>query len=226
LSGRPAGLPGAVVGLRREARLLARLAPGIRVACSGADPDRAARAAERLLAEGAPGLVSFGLAGGLAPGLPPGRLLLPAGVLLPEGGTLAVDPAWHARARAALPAAETAPVAGSDHALADPAAKAALHRAGAVAVDMESHAVARAAAAAGKPFLVIRAVADPAGRALPRAALVAVAPDGGTRLAAVLLALARRPGEVAGLLRLARDGAAAFAALGGVGALGPRLAFA
>ncbi|MFO1060602.1 MAG: hypothetical protein U1E53_26975 [Dongiaceae bacterium] len=114
------GLPGGIVGLRREARLLARLAPGIRVACSGADPGRAARLAERLLAEGAPGLVSFGLAGGLAPELAPGRLLLPASVLLPDGGALAVDPAWHARARAALPAADAAPIAGSDHALADP----------------------------------------------------------------------------------------------------------
>jgi hopanoid-associated phosphorylase len=220
-------LPGAVVGLRREARLLARLAPGVRVACSGARPARAARLAEELLADGAPALISFGLAGGLAPGLRPGRLLLPERVLLPGGGAIAVDPAWHARARAALPEAATAPLGGSDRPLADPAAKAALHRAGAAAVDMESHAVARAAAAAGRPFLVIRAVADPAGRALPAAALVAVAPDGGTRLAALLLALARRPAELAQLVRLARDGSAAFAALGGVGArLGPCLAFA
>jgi hopanoid-associated phosphorylase len=220
------GLPGAVVGLRREARLLARLAPGIAVACSGADPARAAAAAAALLAAGAPGLVSFGLAGGLDPGLAAGRLLLPARVLLPGGGAIAADPAWHARALAALPGAVTDPLAGSDRAVAGPAGKASLHRAGAAAVDMESHAVARAAAAAGKPFLVIRAVADPAGRSLPAAALVAVAPDGGTRLGALLLALARRPRDLAGLVRLARDGEAAFAALGGVGALGPRLAFA
>ena len=42
---------------------------------------------------------------------------------------------------------------------------------GALAVDLESAVVARAAAAAGIPFLVLRAIADPATRHLPPARL-------------------------------------------------------
>jgi adenosylhomocysteine nucleosidase len=93
-------------------------------------------------------------------------------------------------------------------------------------VDMESHVVAAVAAAAGLPFLVIRAIADPAGRALPAAALAGLSPDGGTRPWTVLLALARSPGQLIALIRLAGDSAAGIAALGRVGGrLGPHLAF-
>ena len=92
---------------------------------------------------------------------------------------------------------------------------------------MESHAVAAEAVAAGLPFLVIRAIADPAGRALPAAALAGLSPDGGARPWAVLLSLLCRPDQLIGLVRLIGDSAAGFAALGGVGSrLGPRLAFA
>jgi adenosylhomocysteine nucleosidase len=93
-------------------------------------------------------------------------------------------------------------------------------------VDMESHAVATVAVAAALPFLVIRAIADPAGRALPPAALAGLSPTGEARPWAVLAALARRPGQLIALIRLIGDSAAGFAALGRAGSrLGPRLAF-
>ena len=224
----PGRQPGCIVGLRREAGLLARLSGDLPVACAGADAGRAAILARGLVERGVGGLVSFGLAGGLDPALPPGTLLLPERVLLPDGGALAVDPGWRRRAAALLPEALAAALAGSDRVLVDVAGKAALRRSGgAAAVDMESHAVAAVARAAGLPFLVIRAIADPAGRALPPAALAGLSPDGGTRPWAVLLALLRSPGQLPALVRLAGDSAAGFAALGRVGRLlGPRLAFA
>ena len=66
----------------------------MRVACSGGSPERARAEAARLAAEGATGLVSFGLAGGLAPELRPGDLVLPETVQAPDGRSLPTDPAW------------------------------------------------------------------------------------------------------------------------------------
>ena len=81
---------------------------------------------------------------------------------------------------------------------------------------MESHAVAAAAARAGVPFIAVRAIADPAERAIPTSALAGLAPDGSTRPIAVVARLALRPWQIAGVIRLAADSAAALAALRGV----------
>ncbi|WP_425408932.1 hypothetical protein [Hyphococcus sp.] len=83
------------------------------------------------------------------------------------------------------------------------------HNHGAVAVDMESHGAARAAARAGVPFAAIRAIADPADRALPKAALDAVAPDGSTRVLKTLGAALRDPRQFPELMKLGADSAAA-----------------
>src|SRR5262249_60264974 len=91
-------------------------------------------------------------------------------------------------------------VAGRARAGGGVADRAALRGAGGgAAVDMESPAGAGEAVAAGLPFLVIRAIADPAGRALPAAALAGLAPDGSARPWAVLLSLLRRPPQLIGL---------------------------
>jgi adenosylhomocysteine nucleosidase len=220
---------GVITGLRAEARCLAGLA--VVTACSGGRPERARAEARRLLDEGARGLVSFGLAGGLAPALAAGDLVLAAAVVRPDGGRIATDAAWRGRLGAVLGAAGMRwcedPLAGSDRLVASPAAKAVLHAAReACAVDMESHRVAAAAAAAGVPFLVIRAIADPSHRPIPRAAQSALGPDGALRIAAVLEGLLRQPQDLAALLRLGRDSGRGFATLRRVAALaGPGLAF-
>jgi adenosylhomocysteine nucleosidase len=103
--------------------------------------------------------------------------------------------------------------------LATVAEKAAAHAAGADAVDLESAAVARAAAAAGLPFSVLRAICDEAGRALPRAAVVALDAKGRIGAGRVLGALLRQPGDIFALVALGRDaGRARTALLGRVGA--------
>ena len=122
-----------------------------------------------------------------------------------------------------MPQARVASIAGIERPAADRAAKLRLHAAlGVVAVDMESHIAARLAAARKLPFAALRAIADPAERDLPPAALLALKPDGSPDLRAVLLSLMRRPAQLPALLRLAFDARAAFAALlRGRRALGP-----
>jgi nucleoside phosphorylase len=113
-------------------------------------------------------------------------------------------------------------IAGSDSAVATPDAKRRLSvLTGAIAVDMESHGVAAAAQAAGVPFLVLRAVADPAERPVPPLAMAGLGADGRLRPWPVLAALARRPGTVPALLRLAGDTRRGLFALRRVAALVP-----
>ena len=220
---------GVITGLRAEARCLAGL--DVLVACSGARPERARAEAARLIAEGVAALVSFGLAGGLAPTLAAGDLVLPAAVALLDGGRVATDAAWRVRLGAVLAAAgmrwrEDA-LAGSDRLVASPAAKAVLRATlDASAVDMESDAIASAAADAGLPFLVVRAIADPSHRAIPPGAQSALGSAGEMRPAAVLESLLRRPQDVTALLHLGRDSAHGFATLRRVAALAaPGFAF-
>lgn len=217
----------AVTGLLAEARIARRA--GLAVAAVGGDEARAEREAERLLAEGAAGLVSFGIAGGLDPALASGMLLLPHVVLAEGAERWEVEPQWRRRLVTALSAAGLAvsegDLLGAGAVAATTADKRALfERTGAAALDLESHAVARVAARAKRPFVVLRALADPAGRGLPPAALVGLDAQGRPAVGPVLAALARDPRQIAGLFRLARDTQRALAALRrAVAAIGPRL---
>ncbi len=214
---------GIITGLLSEAQIVERAAGTLSaadrplIAAAGGDAGRARELAAKMAREGACGLVSFGLAGGLDPALRPGALLLPAQVFASDGVQHATAPEWRARMRTALAALDPASaetIAGSDRALIAAADKAALGReSGASAVDMESHGVAQAAREAELPFLVVRAVADPADRAIPKCALVGMGPQGEIRTAAIILALMKQPRDLPGLCRLARDSRAAMTAL-------------
>jgi adenosylhomocysteine nucleosidase len=106
-------------------------------------------------------------------------------------------------------------VAGVGAPVASAAAKAELHRAtGAAAVDMESLTAGRFALERRTPFAILRAVADPADRDLPRLVLGAVDSNGRIKAAAVFGELVRSPGQLSGLIAAARDSRAAFRALG------------
>ncbi|MGE5504698.1 MAG: nucleoside phosphorylase [Actinomycetota bacterium] len=203
-----------VVGMKSEAALVA-----VQVVCSGGVTARAEALARRLLAEGASGLLSFGIAGGLAPALMPGAIVVGT-----EVDGIPCDPAWTERLHATLPEAVAGPVRGVELAAASPEAKAALRIGGALAVDMESGAVARVCQEAGKPFAVLRAVADPYDRGLPVAALSGLDGDGNPRPFKVMAELLRRPSDLPGLIRVALDSRAALLALGAAARrLGPAL---
>jgi hypothetical protein len=121
---------------------------------------------------------------------------------------------WTRQISAALGGARIADFAGVDSPVADADGKRALYLgAGAHAVDMESHIAARVAAAYNVPFAAVRVIADPAGRRLPHAALVAMKPGGGLALDALALSLLRDPRQIPHLIQTAIDARAAFRAL-------------
>lgn len=200
---------GLVCGLKSEREAFCagagEAAGSVLIGVSGARPDRAQAETRRLIAEGATVLVSFGLAGALDPKLAPGALLLPETVVTEAGDRWGADA--ERRARLGLVCtADGAAALGAEAVIDTAAAKSALWTStGAAAVDMESHRVAAVAAEAGLPLLVVRAVADPADRALPPAAASAVDEAGGVRVLATLAGVARRPGDLAALLALKGD---------------------
>jgi hopanoid-associated phosphorylase len=200
----------AVTGLRREARILA--GPRI-VAIAGGGDARRLEAELEAATPGAAGVISIGLGGALAEGLAPGDWVVAQAVLDGER-RFAADPAWTARLLERLASARAGDLMGSDAMVAQASVKRALHEVtGALAVDMESHIAARVAARHGVPFAAARTISDGADRALPRAAQAGMRPDGGMDVAAVLLALTRRPGELPALIRTAREAEVAFRAL-------------
>ena len=201
----------AVTGMKAEARIAT--GAGVATLSGGGDSARLALLLQGALTRGVKAVISFGIAGGLTPGLKPGTILLARSVDAGDS-KFATDPDWLARLADALPDARIADIAGVDHMVVGRDGKAALREAtGAVAVDMESHIAGRLAAQHGVPFAALRIVADPAERTLPRAATVGMRPDGSTDVNAVLRALTRSPGDLPGLVRTALDARAAFSAL-------------
>lgn len=207
---------GFLCGLPFEGRILARaLGPKAPIAWSAGDPARVEAALVALEAKGARAFVSIGLAGGLDPALEPGALVIPEIVLDGAGGRWQVDADLHGKLLTTKPDS-TDPAYGSEQALATVEAKMTIHaRTGAAIVDMESHRLA----ASGRPFAVLRVVADPAARALPAVALAALNRQGEVDPFswAVARAVLERPGDVRNLLGLARDAATARRCLSRVG---------
>jgi hopanoid-associated phosphorylase len=214
----------AFVGMAFEARIAA--GPGIHVISRDArhELEAAVAGASR---HGYRGIISFGVAGGLAEGLRSGDWVV-ASAIAEAQGSRPTDAAWSRQLLNAVVGARHAPVIGVDTPVADPTTKRELRRlSGAAAVDMESHVVARLAAAHGLAFAALRVIVDPADRAIPDAALkgmgVGPHPDG----VAVMRDLIRRPSQLPHLLRISLDAYIARRAMLRLRhRLGPHFAFA
>lgn len=234
-SSRPALL--VVTGLQREAEIAA--GDGVMTLCSGGNP---ALLRERLSAVfsararegGAPeqmdripacagtsgeniqAILSFGLAGGLAPGLRAGDVVIASQILSGEERYRA-DAKWHQAMIAAFNGTlsiHRGAFAGHDAVLTNSADKAALHAAtSALAVDMESHIAAEYAQRHGLPFAAIRAISDPAHRSLPELASDALRPDGSVDLMKVISGVLRQPAQIPALIAAGSDSNKAFASL-------------
>ena len=202
----------AITGLMAEARVAA--GPGVRVVSSGGCcTELAATLSEAAVADNVCAMISFGISGGLAPGLPAGSVLIARNILTEAGESFESDRSWSQRLAKVLDA-PIVDIAGVDAPLIDPQKKRSLHvSTGAVAVDMESHVGARAARRHGLPFVALRVIADPAERRLPHAASVAMRPDGTLALGAILSSLLREPRQMPLLAHAAIDAGAAFASL-------------
>jgi adenosylhomocysteine nucleosidase len=201
-------------GLAAEAKIARRA--GLGAVVGGGDHRRTVKIVEEA-ASAAECLVSFGIAGALKPGLRAGDIILSTEVVDDDKRWLSSD---SLRSRIAELVEEIGaiegPVLGAQIALATKADKRrAWRETGALAVDLESVVVARAAAALGIPFVVLRAVADPAARELPPAALVPLSGDGKPALGPVLASVLRRPKQLPNLLTVAREARQALQALVG-----------
>src|SRR5205807_2446833 len=164
----------AVTCLALEARIAA--GAGVAVICS--HTSQLVSALEAAIRGGVSGIISFGIAGGLAPDLVAGDWVVGAGVRTDQG-RFPADQVWARNLLAALPGAVHRDIVGVDAVVVDPLEKRLLHaRTGAAAVDMESHIAARIAAANAIPFAACRVVIDAIDRRLPPAALVGLRLDG------------------------------------------------
>ena len=139
------GLVIAATGLAAEARIAER-SEGVIAVAAGGDATRLASLIERRVADGARGIISFGIAGGLRADLKSGTCVVGTSVVR-GGHSYSADAAWTKRIAGCLPDAELGAIAGCQSVVADPAAKKVLFdETGAIAADMESHVVARIAA--------------------------------------------------------------------------------
>jgi adenosylhomocysteine nucleosidase len=193
----------AATGLKAEARIAER-SEGVKAVVGGGRDERLAKLLRELAANGPRGIISFGIAGGLRPGLRPGTIVIGTSVIHSSGRIYSSDARWSDRLFEALPNAESGPVAGSSTIIANRNEKSAIYlKSGAFAADMESHIVAQIADELSVPFAVLRVIADPSTLSLPPAAVNGLKPDGSPDIAAVLKSLALRPGQLWDIIRIA-----------------------
>jgi nucleoside phosphorylase len=217
---------GIVAALKAEARTLGPLPKGQLLEISGMGPQAAARAALALVAAGAQGLLSFGLAGALDPQLRAGTVVLAQRVTDGAGGVHTAYGPWRERLAAQAAAAADAHtlVGGTLLSVAQPlttveSKSRARASSGAGAVDMESFAIAEVAARMGVRFAVARVVIDSATDALPLSVIQATGAYGEVNLPRLVAGLVGAPADLPALLRLPQRYRAALRALRALGRL-------
>lgn len=198
----------AVTGLAFEASIAA--GRGVIVLCGSAANADAISAAVR---DGCQGIISFGIAGGLASYLNPGACIVARSVVTSDR-RFDTHREWSAKLLATIPGSIHADIAGVEMPVCNAEEKTKMAIAtGAVAVDMESAGAAIAAITNTLPFAALRVVADPYHRKLPPAALSERLADGKTDLAAIWRSIIAQPSQLGALVRLALDTRTARAAL-------------
>ncbi len=200
-----------VCGLLREARLIR--GAGITTIVGGGDAAALAGKIQMALTPETRGIISFGIAGALAPMLRVGDCVIASEVVAP-GERVAADERWAASLIDQIGDAAFGTIAGADWIADTPEMKAEMFsESGALAIDLESHVAARTARDCQLPFAALRVISDDATTSLPPAALVAMKPNGGIAYGRVMKSVAMRPQQIPHLLRTARSSERAFAGL-------------
>jgi len=203
------GTVGIVTALAAEARALTGRSVRVRTASpltgggtlwlSGMGQEAARQGAQALVKAGADALVSFGVAGGLAPGLRSGTLLCPSCVLDERSHDYLPDARWRASlvkrlATTGLPLITEGSLLSLPTPLLTVAEKSAMReRHQALAVDMESAAIAAVAGEHGLPFIVLRAVVDEREDNVPEPLQTGIDAWGRPMAGRLLFALLRQP---------------------------------
>jgi adenosylhomocysteine nucleosidase len=212
-----------VVGLAFEARIAAK--SGLPVICAGFGRDLSEVLAGSI-DRNCKGLISFGVAGGLGPDLPPGTCVVGSAVVAGDR-RFSMHGNWSQQLLQKIPGSISGIIVGSAHPVTTAKGKDALHTStGALAVDMESHVVADAAVRHGLPMAAVRVICDPAARALPDMAFRSLRPNGSAKVLGLLGSIIREPIHLPAMIRIALDARSARTALMRCGRLiGPSLGF-
>lgn len=204
-----------VVGISKEAELAQ--GKNISVVISGADPRRLREDLRLLNLDNVRAIVSYGVAGGLNPHYRPGDVIIPHHVVIGEK-KWATDALLSSQFAGQMVGqgivVHDGTLVGSNEVIMTPQAKKDLQiRTGADAVDMESHIAAEFAAAHSIPFAVVRAISDPAERALPSVTKNSIKPNGDIRIWRIIGKLLLHPWQLPDLIRAGQDSSAAFGIL-------------
>ncbi|GAC1633431.1 MAG: purine phosphorylase [Nevskia sp.] len=225
---------GVVVALISEAKALgirhpqpglnSERLPQLQVYISGMREQPAREAAIALADAGVAALLSFGTSGGLDATLAPGALVCPRSVVNMDRQRFTGDAAWRERLVARCGDIEIVDgdLLTTRGVLLNAGIKyMARAQSGAVAADLETAAVAAVAQERGLPFLALRAIVDDAETSLPDEIISSTDAYGRPQPRAFALALLKSPRGLFKLPGLARDFAAASAALRAVSEAAP-----
>ncbi len=186
---------------------------------SGMGMDNAFSAAMWLSGRNLAALGSFGVSGGLDPGLEPGDLVFADAVFMErKDGVSQVWKRDESDAEADFDDSATkgvsvrwGPIITVRQAVLDATSKTALFdRTNAMAVDMETAAVAQVANQSGLPFFAVRTVCDTAAVSIPEVLYQCVDQKGSPRFLYLFWMLIRKPFLIFHLLRMKRDFATAI----------------
>jgi adenosylhomocysteine nucleosidase len=200
----------AVTGMTREAEIVG--IAGVIAMAGGGDADGLAAKLNALHGD-IRGVISIGLGGALSPHLKVGDVVIAEGFMT-GAENWDCHAGWRNRLASLLPHAHQGQLFGSDAIIHQAETKTGLYdTTGALAVDMESQIAARFAYQRNLPLAGLRVISDDATHVLPPAALVAMRPDGGISLAAVLWSVMKKPAQIPALIRTGRASSKAFAEL-------------
>ena len=210
-------------GFTREVRTIE--GPGVVAIAGGGVAERLEAALHQAASNGASGIISYGLTGGLADGLKIGDWVVGNRI----AGAIDHDchPGWRDALASRLPGARIGAFFADGRMIDTIAEKRALgvdHAA--LAVDMESHVAARVALAHGLPFAIVRIISDEVDHLLPHAITVSMRPDGGFDRTRMRASLASDPAQMRDVINTMAQFAAGFRGLrSGAKLMGERLAF-
>ena len=183
------------------------------LASAGVGIDAARIAAQGLITHGVSALVSVGLAGGLAPGIAAGHIILSSQLLQTDGRRVfgawkpdaqGIEGAYRHLTARRIPVCRGTILTVAEAVLTHDAKAALFVKFRGLAVDMESAAVARVAAEAGLPFFGVRAICDPVERTVPNELAAFLDAGGKIRPGTIAMSLARRPALVVDMWGMGR----------------------